>query len=66
MPQKVSSLKIWMYGHVFGIILASSFQNKVNIFFEVTDKGHFPNWILQQLVVSFHRMQAIVYVYNDL
>ena len=45
MPQQVSSLKIWMCGHVFGIILASSFQNKVNIFFEVTNKGHFPNWI---------------------
>ena len=41
MPQQVSSSKIWMCGHVFGIILASSFQNKVNIFFEVTNKGHF-------------------------
>ena len=45
MPQQVSALKIWMSGHVSCIIFASSFQNKVNVFFEVRNEGHFPNWM---------------------
>ena len=44
MPQQVRALKIWMSGNVFYMILASSFQNKLNIFFKVTKKAIFPNW----------------------
>ena len=41
MPQQVRALKIWMSGNVFYMILASSFQNKLNIFFKVTKKAIF-------------------------
>ena len=41
MPQQVRALKIWMSGNVFYTILASSFQNKLNIFFKVTKKAIF-------------------------
>ena len=65
MPQQVRALKIWMSGNVFYMILASSFQNKLNIFSKVTKKAIFPNWTTK--TTSFTSSNASYYLlHNDL
>ena len=65
MPQQVRALKIWMSSNVFYMILASSFQNKLNIFFKVTKKAIFPNWTTK--TTCFTSSNASYYLlHNDL
>ena len=65
MPQQVRALKIWMSGNVFYMILASSFQNKLNIFFKVTKKAIFSNWTIK--TTCFTSSNASCYLlHNDL
>ena len=65
MPQQVRALKIWMSGNVFYMILASSFHNKLNIFFKVTKKVIFPNWTTK--TTCFTSSNASYYLlHNDL